>query len=81
MKKIHQIFRCYNRLISKLEIPNFQHIQEDLKSHWYYVQIETFSTYKLNAIAVWGSTFKTERDKILILQKREIMLMNFNDVF
>ena len=33
------------------------------------------------AIEVWGSAFKTELDKILILQKRAIMLKTYNDVF
>ena len=33
------------------------------------------------AIEVWGSAFKTELDKILILQKRAMRLMTFHDVF
>ena len=33
------------------------------------------------AIEVWGSAFKTELDKILILQKRAMRLMTFNYVF
>ena len=33
------------------------------------------------AIEVWGSAFKTELDKILILQKRATRLMTYNDVF
>ena len=33
------------------------------------------------AIEVWGSAFKSELDKILILQKRVMRLMSFNDVF
>ena len=33
------------------------------------------------AIEVWGSALKTEFDKILILQKRVMRLMSFNDVF
>ena len=33
------------------------------------------------AIEVWGSAFKTELDKILILQKRVMRLMTYNDVF
>ena len=33
------------------------------------------------AIEVWGSAFKTEFDKILILQKRVMRLMTFNDEF
>ena len=33
------------------------------------------------AIEVWGSTFKTELDKILILQKRAMRLMSYKDVF
>ena len=33
------------------------------------------------AIEVWGSAFKIELDKILILQKRVMKLMSFNDVF
>ena len=33
------------------------------------------------AIEVWGSAFKTELDKILILQKRVMRLMTFNDEF
>ena len=33
------------------------------------------------AIEVWGSAFKTELDKILILQKRVMRLMTFKDVF
>ena len=33
------------------------------------------------AIEVWGSAFKTELDKILILQKRAIRLMTFNDAY
>ena len=32
------------------------------------------------AIEVWGSAFRTELDKILILQKRVMRLMTFNDV-
>ena len=31
------------------------------------------------AIEAWGSAFKTELDKILILQKRAMILMTFND--
>ena len=33
------------------------------------------------AIEVWGSAVITELDKILILQKRAIRLMIYNDVF
>ena len=33
------------------------------------------------AIEVWGSAFKTELDKILILQKRVMRLMTFKDVY
>ena len=33
------------------------------------------------AIEVWGSAFKTELDKILILQKTVMRLMTFNDEF
>ena len=33
------------------------------------------------AIEVWGSTFKTEIDKILVLQKRAMRIMTFNDQF
>ena len=33
------------------------------------------------AIEVWGSAFKTEIDKILILQKRVMRLLTFKDVF
>ena len=33
------------------------------------------------AIVVWGFAFKTELDKILILQKRVTRLMTFKDVF
>ena len=33
------------------------------------------------AIEVWGSAFKTELDKILILQKRAMRLMSYKDVF
>ena len=33
------------------------------------------------AIEVWGSACKTELDKILILQKRVMRLMTFNDAF
>ena len=33
------------------------------------------------AIEVCGSAFKTELDKILILQKRGISLMTYNDIF
>ena len=33
------------------------------------------------AIEVWGSAFKTDLGKILILQKRAIRLMTYNDVF
>ena len=33
------------------------------------------------AIEVWGSAFKTELDKILILQKRVMRLVTFNDEF
>ena len=35
----------------------------------------------LYAIEVWGSAFKTELNKVLILQKRTIRLMTFNDGF
>ena len=44
----------------------------------YYSLIYSHITY---AIEVWGSAFKTEMDKILILQKRAMRLMTFNDVF
>ena len=33
------------------------------------------------AIEVWGSTFKTEMDKILILQKKAMLLMTFMDSY
>ena len=33
------------------------------------------------AIEVWGSASKTELDKILILQKRVMRLVTFNDEF
>ena len=33
------------------------------------------------AIEVWGSTFKTELNKILILQKRAPRLMTFSDLY
>ena len=33
------------------------------------------------AIEVWGSTFKTEIDKILTLQKRAMRILTFNDQF
>ena len=33
------------------------------------------------AIEVWGSTFKTEMDKILILQKKAMRLMTFMDSY
>ena len=33
------------------------------------------------AIEVWGSACKTELDKILILQKRVMRLVTFNDAF
>ena len=33
------------------------------------------------AIEVWGSAFKTELDKILILQKRALRLITFNDIY
>ena len=33
------------------------------------------------AIEVWGAAFKTELNKVLILQKRAIRLMTFNDGF
>ena len=35
----------------------------------------------LYAIEVWGSAFKTELDKILILQKRAIRFMTYNDAY
>ena len=35
----------------------------------------------LYAIEVWGSAFKTELNKVLILQKGAIRLVNFNDGF
>ena len=35
----------------------------------------------LYAIEVWGSAFKTELNKVLILQKRAIRFMTFNDGF
>ena len=33
------------------------------------------------AIEVWGSAFKTEMDKILILQKKAMRLMTFMDSY
>ena len=33
------------------------------------------------AIELWGSTFKTELNKILILQKRALRLMTFSDLY
>ena len=33
------------------------------------------------AVEVWGSTFKTEIDKLLILQKRAMRVITFNDQF
>ena len=33
------------------------------------------------AIEVWGSAFKTEHNKILILQKRVMRFLTFTDVF
>ena len=44
----------------------------------YYSQIYSHIIY---AIEVWGSAFKTELNKVLILQKRAIRLMTFNDGF
>ena len=43
----------------------------------YYSLIYSHIVY---AIEVWGSAFKTELDKILILQKRAIRLMIYNDI-
>ena len=44
----------------------------------YYILIYSHIIY---AIEVWGSAFKTELDKILILQKRVMRLMTFKYVF
>ena len=33
------------------------------------------------AIEAWGSAFKTELEKILVLQKRAMRLVNFNDAY
>ena len=33
------------------------------------------------AIEVWGSAFKTELNKIFVLQKRVTRLLTFNDVY
>ena len=44
----------------------------------YYSLIYSHIVY---VIEVWGSAFKTELDKIIILQKRAIRLMTYNDVF
>ena len=33
------------------------------------------------AIEAWGSAFKTELEKILVLQKRAMRLMTYNDVY
>ena len=33
------------------------------------------------AIEIWGSAFKTDFDKISIMQKRVVKLQTFNDVF
>ena len=38
-------------------------------------------SHMIYAIEVWGSAFRMELDKILILQKRVMRLMTFNDVF
>ena len=35
----------------------------------------------LYAIEAWGSGFKTDLDKLLILQKRALRLMTYNDVY
>ena len=86
--------RCFSRLILKLERSNFQHNQEDFKSNWYFVKLRPFLPINvmkniyysliyshIHAIEVWGSAFKTELDKILILQKRAKRLMTFNDAY
>ena len=44
----------------------------------YYILIYSHIIY---AIEVWGSACKTELDKILILQKRDIRLITYNDIF
>ena len=44
----------------------------------YYSLIHSHINY---AIEIWGSAFKTEVDKILILQKRAMRMMTFNDKF
>ena len=35
----------------------------------------------ISAIEVWGSAFKTELNKIFVLQKRVMRLLTFNDVY
>ena len=44
----------------------------------YYSLIYSHIVY---AIEVWGSTFKTELNKILVLQKRALRLMTYNDTY
>ena len=44
----------------------------------YYTLVYSHIVY---AIEVWGSTFKTEMDKILILQKKAMLLMTFMDSY
>ena len=43
--------------------------------------IIAYSSYILYAIEAWGSGFKTDLDKLLILQKRALRLMTYNDVY
>ena len=43
--------------------------------------ISLIYSHIIYVIEVWGSAFRTELDKILILQKRVTRLMTFNDVF
>ena len=45
---------------------------------FYYSLVYSHIVY---AIEVWGSAFKTEMDKILILQKKAMQLMTFMDSY
>ena len=69
-KKISRAIRIMYKLRSFLPLNVMKSI--------YYSLIYSHIIY---AIEVWGSAFKTELDKILILQKRVMRLMSVNDVF
>ena len=54
------------------------YLSQKVLKNVYYSLIYSHIIY---AIEVWGSTFKTELNKILILQKRALRLITYNDVY